>query len=94
VTSDHNDPDLHLEHAYQQLLKELSLRGNTDVAATAAFRPLTAFLTALHPVERVLVDDDDLFQRCQRAIDRARRLCDAAEQIVSISAAPRRLSRA
>jgi hypothetical protein len=93
VTSDYNDPNPDLERAYQELLKLLPLRGNIEVAATRPFRPVAEFITALTPVQRVvLMHEDGLFRRCQRAVDRAQRLCETAEQLLRNSAIPPRPS--
>lgn len=92
VNSDHNNPDPHLERAYQELLKALPLRGNVEVAATAPFRPLTIFFSAVPPVDGALAHVNDLSQRSQRAINEARRLSETAKQILSTSAATLRSS--
>jgi hypothetical protein len=74
------------KRAYQEPLKLLPRRRDIEVAAAKPFRPLTGFITALPPAGRGLSwEMAALFQRCQRAVDRARQLCETAEQIVAVS---------
>lgn len=67
MSSDHGDSD----RAYRELLKILLRRGDFEASATTPFRPLTAFITDLPSVERLLPYDAALFRRCQRAVNRA-----------------------
>jgi hypothetical protein len=74
----------HPERAYRELLKRLKglqLRGAFEVTATKPFRPLTTFITDLPP-QPVIRYEDVLPLRCLRAIDRARELCETANQIL------------